>query len=152
MSAGTRNFRKNKCDPNVCPLISPFIANSSQYGKNFCKVFLAISSRNSITGNFTLAVFFFLDKIPHFYSEMVAPLDIYHNSMGVANGNEEERRRRHRHHHHSQHRQPRNRHSGYQYDPNQAEVSSLSNASLKSRAVFTEYFYMTSTSPWLAPS
>ncbi|XP_057309761.1 band 4.1-like protein 4 isoform X3 [Hydractinia symbiolongicarpus] len=55
-------------------------------------------------------------------NEMVAPLDIYRNSMGVATGNEEERRRRHRHHHHSQHRQQRNRHSGYQYDPNQAEL------------------------------
>ena len=53
-------------------------------------------------------------------SEMIAPLDVYHNTAGVTVPNEE-RQRRYRHHR-TQHKH-RHRHPGFQFDPNNAEVS-----------------------------
>ena len=51
---------------------------------------------------------------------MVAPLDVYHNTMGIALGDSHHQRR---HHRHTQHRQQQNRHSRPMFDPNNAEVN-----------------------------
>ena len=57
-------------------------------------------------------------------TEMVAPLDVYRNTMGVAvNGNDEHRQQRRHQNSGQQQRQHRHhRHSQYAYDPSQAEV------------------------------
>ena len=54
-------------------------------------------------------------------SEMIAPLDVYHNTAGVTVPNEE-RQRRYRHHR-TQHKHHRHRHPGFQFDPSNAEVN-----------------------------
>ena len=56
-----------------------------------------------------------------YFSEMIAPLDVYHNTAGVTVPNEE-RQRRYRHHR-TQHKHHRHRHPGFQFDPNNAEVN-----------------------------
>ena len=73
-------------------------------------------------------IFFFLS------SEMVAPLDVYHNTMGMAhnnndnmgggggNGGEKKRHRHNRRHHNSQQRHHRSTGHMSGFDPNQAEV------------------------------
>ena len=84
----------------------------SQQNESEKKVFLR-------TGAICLLVCFLL------YSEMVAPLDVYHNVMGVALSNDEKKRsHRHRRHHHSQQRHHRSTGHMKGYDPKQAEVYS----------------------------
>lgn len=57
---------------------------------------------------------------------MVAPLDVYTNTMGVALSNEEKHHRHQRRHHHAQNRHHRHhRSTGHIFDPNQAEVCIL---------------------------
>jgi len=53
-------------------------------------------------------------------SEMIAPLDVYHNTSGGAVPNEDRQRRVKHRHQQQQRRHPR--HPGYAFDPNQAEV------------------------------
>ena len=65
---------------------------------------------------------------------MVAPLDVYHNTMGMAHNNndnmggggEKKRHRHNRRHHNSQQRHHRSTGHMNGFDPNQAEVGLLS--------------------------